>query len=117
MPRSKKASQPEEAPVPAPAPKEGDIVPEGDFAGMSADDVLQLTTQAIYEELGDLTIEHAAMTLDVVVGEFLDKSRAYVGPGWAKECAVRYVETCMPYLREELPEEEQTTAALKLGEK
>ena len=117
MPRSKAKKADDETTPLTLVPEEGEIVPEGDFAGMRADDVLALTTQGIYEELGELTIEHAGAAIDIVLGEFLDKSASYVGHGFAKECAIQYVETCMPYLRTDLPEEQESAAALGLGGK
>lgn len=76
---------------------ESDIVPDGDYAGFSANEVLAAVTGDIHEALGPVTIEFAGAALDRVLGEFLGVVQCADGDSKAKECALRFCETALPY--------------------
>lgn len=75
----------------------GEIVPEGDFAGMRVDDVLRALTDQVHDVVGDVSIEVAGATLDMALGEYLAVVQDVSGDKTAKLFAVRFCETAIPY--------------------
>ncbi len=86
------------APIPSAAiVVDGDIIPDGDFAGMRASDVLAAMTEGINDVLGEASIETAGCALDSVLGEYLAVVQHVKGDGEAKLAGLRFVETALPY--------------------
>lgn len=73
------------------------IVPDGDFAGMRADDVLNYIAEGIHEAMGSATIDFAGAALDAAMGEFLQVVQCVDGDKKARLFALRYCETVLPY--------------------
>ena len=112
MPRPKK--QPEPKPTPKP---EVQIVPDGDFAGMPVDDVLRLTADRISDDLGDLDLDTAGAALDMAVSDYLQVTAHAAGPLRAKDAAVQFMLTCVPYAKPEVDDQRPTYKQLREGRK
>lgn len=76
---------------------DGDVVPDGDFAGMRVDDVLAAMTEGLNDVLGDASIEVAGCALDSVLAEYLAVVQMVKGDAEAKISGLRYIETALPY--------------------
>ena len=74
-----------------------EVVPDGDFAGMTYDEVLSLTVGGINDAIGEMTIVGAGCALDTAVGEYLDLVRQVQGDFDAKASALRFCATLLPY--------------------
>lgn len=84
-------------PLAAPPTLDGDIIPDGDFAGMRASDVLAAMTEGINDVLGEASIETAGCALDHVLGEYLAVVQLVNGDAEAKVAGLRYIETALPF--------------------
>lgn len=93
---ARKPTKSEVAPVRMP---ESQIIEDGDFAGMTYDEVLQKTTAAMDEVYAPLSIQGAQVVTDMRLAEVLAVTKAYEGPAAAQEAALRYGQTIMPYLQ------------------
>lgn len=82
---------------PSPAALDGELVPDGDFAGMRVDDVLRALTDQVHDCLGEVSIETAGATLDMALGEYLAVVQEISGDKTAKLFGVRFCETAIPY--------------------
>jgi hypothetical protein len=76
---------------------EPEIVPEGDYAGMRTEDVMRALSEQVHDTLGDVSIEVAGATLDTVLGEYLMAAQHTKGDEYAKESAIRFCQTALPY--------------------
>lgn len=76
---------------------DGELVPDGDFAGMRVDDVLRALTDQVHDCLGEVSIEAAGATLDMALGEYLAVVQETSGDRTAKLFGVRFCETAIPY--------------------
>lgn len=101
MPRQRKAQtapKPTESDVTlVPKRAEPEIVPEGDYAGMTYDEVMAAHIEAVHESLGELSILGAMATLDAVLGEALYMVEVYEGKVAAKDAGINICRTALPY--------------------
>lgn len=88
--------------VPVEQPKEAEIVPDGDFAGMTYDEVLAHLQSGIEEVLGPADIEAVCASLDMVLADVLAVAQETMGPMYAKQAAYNYASTALPYLMLEI---------------
>lgn len=96
---ARKRSAPQTEPVPAPEPE---IIPDGDYAGMTYDDVLQTLQAGIEEVLGPADIGAVCATLDMVLADVMEVAKNSMGPMFAKNAAYNYASTVLPYLMLEI---------------
>lgn len=80
-----------------PVKTEPEVVPDGDFAGMTYDEVLELSMQGVHDAIGELTLEGCGAVLDMTTAQVLELTRHYQGDFAAKCAALRFISTCMPY--------------------
>ena len=82
-------------------PLNGDIIPDGDYAGLRADDVLRALTDSVHEAIGGegsgVSIEFAGAALDMALGEYLEVVKGINGDRDAKLFGLRFCETALPY--------------------
>lgn len=134
MPRQRKQPQTqvkETAPTPAPSPSEAKLIPQdppgqelildGDYAGMTYDEVMEIHRNAVHDVLGEMTIEGALATIDNVVGDALAIMLDAEGSHKAKLAGLRICATALPYAMIDLsqePDRPKTLAELrKIGGK
>ncbi len=98
---------------------DGDVVPDGDYAGMKYDDVLSAMSEGIHDILGEASIEGAGAALDKVLGEYLEVVRHTNGDKDAKLFGIRFAETVLPYatLQVSLPKSYSEVRKIKGGRK
>lgn len=75
-----------------------DVIPEGDYAGMTYEDVMAMTEAAVHDAYANLSIEGVCAVHDMVLAEILAVANGYKGAGFAHEAAIRFGQTLMPYL-------------------
>ena len=78
-------------------PSAGNVIPDGDFAGLRYDDVLTDIVESIHDALGEISIEGAGAALDMAMGEYLAVVQDAHGDREAKLSAIRFCETALPY--------------------
>jgi len=93
------------APVTMPEPRtSADIIPEGDYAGMTYDEVMRLTSDMIDEAYANLSIEGVCAVHDMKLKDIMDIVLHFRGPQDAHEAAIRFGQTLMPYLDTPTPQ-------------
>jgi hypothetical protein len=80
-----------------------DIIPDGDFAGMTYEDVMAMTEAAVNDAYANLSIEGVCAVHDMVLAEILAVAKDYKSPAFAHEAAIRFGQTLMPYLTTPTP--------------
>lgn len=80
-----------------PAPLSSEVVPEGDFAGMTYDEVMRACVSDVHDALGGLSVVGALATLDCVLSEALEIVRYTEGDAAAKEAGLKICQTALPY--------------------
>lgn len=102
-----------------PEPMDGDVIQEGDFAGMTYNDVLEAMSEGIHDILGEASIEGAGAALDKVLGEYLAVVQHTNGDKDAKLFGIRFAETVLPYatLQVALPPRYNEVRKIKGGRK
>lgn len=79
--------------------RSGEIVPDGDYAGMRYEDVTDLCIASVNEAYGNMTLEGVCMVHDYVLGEILEVARHAHGAAYASDIAAQFQATLDPYLR------------------
>lgn len=102
--------------APAP-PAQGEIVPDGDYAGMTYEEATTLTIQSVEDAYGPLSLEGVCMVHDYLLQEILEVCRQAKGDAYAREAAERFSQTLEPFL--DRPDYEQVIFAelLKLKQR
>lgn len=85
----------------APASQMGEIIPEGDFAGMTYNEVLDLTHAALEDALGPLSIVGALAAQDRLLAQSLELAAYVEGDKFAHEAALKIAQTVLPYIQVE----------------
>lgn len=97
----------EQAPVARAAPVattvSADIIPDGDYAGMTYDEVMRLTSDAIDDAYANLSIQGVCAVHDMKLRDIMEIVYHYEGSGAAHEAAIRFGQTLMPYLDSPTP--------------
>lgn len=105
---------PLQAQTPAPAPpSSADIIPEGDYAGMTYDEVMALTSEGLDKVYENLSIDGVCMMHDLKLAEILLIVEHYQGPDEAHKKALNFGQTLMPYLTPPKPKVEQSFGQLR----
>lgn len=74
-----------------------DIVPEGDFAGMTYDEVLTACIDGVHDVYGNLSLDGVKAVHDMVGKELLELIRFSQGDYAAKDAALKLISTMLPY--------------------
>ena len=93
-------------------PRPPEIVPEGDFAGLTYDEVLNAVTENLHESLGELSVTGAACAVDRVMQELLMITEHAEGKIAAKEAALKFCETALPFAMLDVSEDPHRTRTL-----
>jgi hypothetical protein len=94
------------------------IIADGDFAGMTYNEVLEITHNALEEALGPLSIGGALAAQDRLLAQSLALAAYVEGDKFAHEAALKYAQTIMPYIQVEQRIYEQAyKEVLKLKDK
>lgn len=80
-----------------------DLITDGDFAGMTYEEVMATTEAAIHDAYSNLSIEGVCAVHDMVLAEILAVANGYKGAAFAHEAAIRFGQTLMPYLTTPTP--------------
>lgn len=75
-----------------------DVIPDGDFAGLTYEDVMGMTEAAVHDAYANLSIEGVCAVHDMVLAEIMAVANDYKGAAFAHEAAIRFGQTLMPYL-------------------
>jgi len=84
-----------EAPRPA---QQATVIDEGDWAGYTYDEVIAMTSAAIDEVYGPLSIQGVCAVHDMKLREILELAQHFEGDRFAHEAALRFGQTIMPFL-------------------
>lgn len=84
---------------------EPEVVPDGDYAGMTYDEVLKASVESVTDAVGHLSIEGALATFDAAIGEALFMMEHYHGKRDAKEAGIKICETALPYAMLDISDE------------
>jgi hypothetical protein len=75
-----------------------EVVDDGDWAGYTYDEVIELTSAAIDDVYAPLSIQGVCAVHDMKLAEILEIARHFEGERFAHEAALRFGQTIMPYL-------------------
>lgn len=80
-----------------------DIITEGDYAGMTYDEVFEKVSAKIDEAYEDCSLKGACSIHDAKLKQLLYMTEYYEGPGAAHEAAILFGQTLMPFLNTPTP--------------
>lgn len=83
--------------TPRPEAKDGELITEGDYAGMTYDEVLRASVESVHEALGELSVMGAMATLDMAIAEALAIVEHTEGAVAAKDAGIKICQTALPY--------------------
>jgi len=73
------------------------VVLDGDFAGMTYEDVLRFTVNGINDAMGDMTLKGASCALTLAMDEVLELTQLHRGDFEAKSTAIKFISKALPY--------------------
>lgn len=82
-----------------------EVIEDGDYAGMTYDDVLKYTVEGVHDALGELTVEGAACAIDQVMKEVLLITQNTSGDRAAKEAGINFCKTALPFAMLDISDE------------
>jgi hypothetical protein len=84
--------------TPEPA-RSGDIIQDGDYAGMTYEEVTDIVISSVHDAYANLSLEGVCMVHDYTLNEILEVCEHVRGHSYAYEVAQRFEATLKPYLR------------------